>query len=69
MKAQTDATLVQSQAITPDNVRERISQDVNSPYFNIDPFEDVDIDEGPNEYTDGDKANEDLEEDERLGDQ
>jgi phage-related protein (TIGR01555 family) len=69
MKAQTDATLVHSQAITPDNVRERLSQDVNSPYFNIDPFEDVDIDEDPDEDIDGDKSNEDIEVDEHLGDQ
>ena len=69
MKAQTDATLAQSQAITPDNIRERLSQDVNSPYFNIDPFEEVDVEEDPDEYIDGDKSNEDLEVDERLGDQ
>ena len=68
LKSQTDLTLVQTQAITPENVRERLSQDPNSQYFNIKPFEDEPIDDEPidDEPIDEDKQNEDLDVDDRL---
>ena len=66
LNSQTDLAYQQAGALTPDDVRERLSQDKDSPYYGIDPFIPEDERTEQPADLDLDKGNEDLEEEQDI---